>query len=97
MPTATHAPCRVLDFPSPDQRRDRVLDAALGVANSRREHELRNLLYLVISFTQLLEQGQAGAVSEQQKEFLRHVIECAEKIRGLLQPASPAQGAAHAR
>lgn len=75
---------KVLDFAANDQRRGRVLDAGFGPARSRRDHELRNQLYLVISFSQLLESGQAGPVSASQKEMLGHVLECAEKIRQLL-------------
>lgn len=75
---------KVLDFAATDQRRERVLDDGFGPARSRRDHELRNQLYLVISFSQLLESGQAGPVSAAQKEMFGHVLECAEKIRQLL-------------
>ena len=55
-----------------------------------RDHELRNLLFLIISFSQLLGGGQAGPVTAQQKEFLDHVVECARKMQPLL------PGAGHA-
>lgn len=67
-----------------EQRRDRVLDALTGPTHSKREHDLRNFLYLATSFTQLLSEGLAGAVSERQKEFLSHVLDCTGKMRQLL-------------
>jgi len=54
---------------------------------SRPEHDLRNVLYLVTSFAQLMREGLAGPVSQPQKEFLGHILDCAARAQELMAPA----------
>lgn len=83
-----------------EQRRTRVLDAVSGPTHAQREHDLRNLLYVITSFTQLLTDGLAGAVTPRQKELLGHVLDCSRDMRQLLDASRrdaaqlPASGAA---
>ena len=88
---ATHGiamfqPARRRSSPSimQQQRHDRVPDAVSGPGHSKREHDLRNHLYLVASFTQLMRDGLAGSITERQKEFLGHVLDCTRSMRQLL-------------
>lgn len=67
-----------------DRRRTRVLDAVCGPTHAQREHDLRNLLYVITSFTQLLNDGMAGAVTPRQKELLGHLLDCSRDMRQLL-------------
>jgi light-regulated signal transduction histidine kinase (bacteriophytochrome) len=67
------------------QRRHRVLDAAMGTTCSRREHDMRNYLYLITSFAQLMSDGLGGAVTDRQKEFLGHVLDCTHNLHRLLE------------
>jgi len=53
-------------------------------------HDLRNLLYLITSFTQLLSDGQAGTVTGRQKEFLNHVLDCSRNMGHLLDASNDA-------
>lgn len=66
-----------------EQRRTRVLELS-GTAHSKRDHDLRNLVYLIGSFTQLLSDGVAGSVTPRQKELLGHVLECTRGMRQLI-------------
>lgn len=61
-------------------------NAATGVGSARsiRDHDLRNLLYLVTGFTQLVRDGVSGTVTVQQKQFLDHVLDCARRAQDLL-------------
>ena len=70
--------------PASQQRRDRVLEQVGGTPRSQRDHDLRNLLYIVGSFSQLLSDGLAGAVTPRQKELLADVLECTRQMRQLL-------------
>lgn len=88
MPSTTSP---VIDFHA-EQRRTRVLELT-SKAHSKREHDLRNLVYLISSFTQLLSDGVAGSVTQRQKELLGHVLECTRNMRQLIDGA--ADGSAH--
>jgi light-regulated signal transduction histidine kinase (bacteriophytochrome) len=76
----------------------------------KRDHDLRNFLYLASSFAQLMRDETVGPLTPTQKEFLEHIIDCASRAQRLLtggfrstttaqpaagQAAMPAAGDAH--
>lgn len=80
-----------------NQQRSCVVDFLTGPVRSRQEHDMRNLLYLTASFAELLREGAAGPVSERQKEFLGHILDCAARGQKLLTlPVLPAAAGPHA-
>lgn len=62
------------------------------VTRGRQEHDLRNQLYLIGSFAELLRGGQFGPVSAQQQEFLNHILDCARHAQGLVGGNAPHLG-----
>jgi signal transduction histidine kinase len=62
---------------------------AWSPAERRRwDHDLRNLVYLIVSLARLLRSGQPGPVNEQQQEMLGHILECTEQIRVMIDQAA---------
>jgi len=53
----------------------------LGIAS----HDLRNPLYLIRSFSEVLKEGSVGAVSEKQKELLEKIFNASNFMRSLLE------------
>ena len=74
------------------QRRSAVLDAMTGPVDAKRDHDLRNFLYLINSFTQLVRDGLGGPVTPQQKEYLDHVLDCGTGAMEFLAPANRRAG-----
>lgn len=55
---------------------------------AKRDHDLRNHLYIVASFAQLLQDGAFGTVTEAQREYLSYIVESAARAQRLLDPAA---------
>lgn len=82
----SHTLFRVSDLPFVSKRRSAILDALTGPVHAKQDHDMRNFLYLSSSFAQLLHDGLVGPVSQSQKEFLGHILDCAAKAQALLAP-----------
>jgi signal transduction histidine kinase len=78
-----HAEVRVRDL---EEQNREALEAAQLKSNfvANMSHELRTPLNAIIGFTELITDGTAGPLSDQQKEFLNHALTSSVRLRQLI-------------
>ena len=57
---------------------------------AKREHDIRNHLHIIASFTQLMQEGRFGPITAEQREYLGYMAESAVQAqRALSMPVIP--------